>query len=383
MNAPTKRMEAVPEPAARKATPPDEIVHTVGAEGERMATPATPPKPPKRRRRLLMLSMPLLLALAGGYVWLTGGRYLTTDNAYVHQPIVNVSPDVSGRIVKVEVSENQLVPTGTPIFQMDPEPFRIALDEANAALATARLSVGQLRAAYMTAQATLAAAEHIKDVHSREFDRQKSLTGRGIASPAALDEATTVVYTAENDVKMAREGVTSAVAALGGDPAIETDEFPTVRAALAQRAAAERNLSKVEVLAPVAGIVSQIGSLNVGQYATPNTSVASIVETDKTWVDANYKETQLETLRIGQPVQVDIDAYPGAPLHGTVESIGPATGSQFSLLPAQNATGNWVKVVQRLSIRISVTPDADHPLRDGMSAHVSIDTGHSRLDTLK
>jgi membrane fusion protein (multidrug efflux system) len=380
MNVPVKRVEAAPEAAPRTSTPLHEVP---GTEVKTQAASAEVPKPPKRKRRVLMLSVPLILALGGGYVWLTGGRYVTTDNAYVHQPIVSISPDVSGRIVEVEVIENQVVAAGTPIFKMDPEPFRIALDEADAALALARLSVGQLRASYATAEAQLAAVEHIKEVQSREFDRQKTLTGRGIASAATLDQATTAVYTANSNVKLAQAGVAAAAAALGGNPEIETDAFPSVRSALAQRATAQRDLSKVTVVAPVAGNVSQIDSLNIGYYVTPNTSVASIVQSTSTWIEANYKETQLETLKIGQPVEVEIDAYPGVTLQGTVESFGAATGSQFSLIPAQNATGNWVKVVQRLSIRIGVTPDAAHPLRDGMSANVAIDTGFTRLDKLK
>ncbi|MCR8726032.1 HlyD family secretion protein [Frigidibacter sp. ROC022] len=377
MNAATKRIEAVPVPDARKAEPQVETVQPSEA-----GPPPQPAKPKKRRNRLLMLAVPLLLALGGGYVWLTGGRYVSTDNAYVHQPIVTISPDLAGRIVAVDVTENQAVAAGTPIFHLDPEPYRIALDKADAALASARLSVAQLRAAYATAQAKLTAAEQILDVRKREFDRQKALAGRGVSSSAALDEATMAVQVAENDVTLARQGVAAAAAALGGDPDIETDSFPAVRAALAQREAAERDLSKVEVVAPVAGIVSQIESLNVGQYVTPGTNVASIVETGETWIEANLKETQLESLQVGQPTSIHIDAYPGVELTGSVESIGSATGSQFSLIPAQNATGNWVKVVQRVPVRISVTPDADHPLRDGMSVTVSVDTGRTRLDKL-
>ncbi|MDR6265816.1 HlyD family secretion protein [Roseobacter sp. N2S] len=379
MNAPLKRVDPDAEPTAPVL--PSETEAEPTATEPQMTTEAE--VKPKGRRRLLMFSVPVLLALAGGYVWLTGGRYVTTDNAYVHQPMVSISPDVSGRISEVDVIENQLVQAGMPLFRLDPEPLSIALAEAEAALASAQLSVAQLRAAYDTAQAKLAATLHIKDVRDREFDRQKELASRGISSSASLDESTMAVYTSENDVSLARAAVESAAAALGGDPAIKTDDFPAVRTALAKRAAAKRNLSKAEVLAPVTGIISQIESLNVGQYVTPAATVASIVKTGETWIEANYKETQLETLKIGQPVEVDIDAYPGVKLDGIVESISSATGSQFSLIPAQNATGNWVKVVQRLSIRIGVTPDPAHPLRDGMSTSVSIDTGLSRLDKLK
>ncbi|EYD74788.1 Membrane fusion component of tripartite multidrug resistance system [Rubellimicrobium mesophilum DSM 19309] len=371
MSAAPKRIEAVPSaqpsPDAPASAPqPDEAR-----------------KPSRWRRRVLMFSVPVLLAAGGGYAWLTGGRYVTTDNAYVQQPLVPVSSDVAGRIVEVDVAENQQVEAGQAMFRLDPEPYRIALEEADAALAQARLSVAQLRSAYSTAQARLGAAQAIEEVRQRELERQESLANQGAASSAALDEATLAARSAENEVTLAQEALSAAAAALGGDPGIATDEVPAVQAALAAREAAARDLAKTLVQAPVPGLVAQVDSLNPGQYVAPGTQVASVVETGDTWIEANFKETQLADLRVGQPVEVEVDAYPDAPLHGTVESLGSATGSQFSLIPAQNATGNWVKVVQRLPVRISVEADPDHPLRGGMSAHVSVDSGHTRLDNLR
>jgi membrane fusion protein (multidrug efflux system) len=361
-------------------------VEVVEARPEAPVPQAAEPVPaPKRRggRRLLMLSVPLLLAAGGGAMWLNGGRYITTDNAYVQQPLVAVSSDVAGRIVEVNAAENQPIEAGQPVFRLDPEPYRIALKESDAALASTRQAVEQLRSAYATAQAQLAAAEAIAEVRARELERQESLADQGVSASASLDEATLAARTAENEVALAREALNGAQAALGGDPEVATDEVPSVRAALAQREAAARNLAKAEVVAPVTGILGQVESLNVGQYVTPGAMVASVVETDDTWVEANFKETQLSELQIGQAVEVEVDAYPGFTLEGTVDSIGSATGSQLSLIPAQNATGNWVKVVQRLPVRIRIEPDAEHPLRDGMSTHVSVDTGASRLDGLR
>lgn len=371
MSAAPKRIEAVPmaQPA------PDLPANAPTAE------PAA--KPSRWRRRALMFSVPLLLAAGGGTAWVTGGRYITTDNAYVQQPMVPVSADVAGRIVEVDVAENQPVEAGQPMFRLDPEPYRIALGEADANLAGARLSVAQLRSAYRTAQAQLDAAQSILEVRQRELERQESLADEGVAATAALDEATLTARAAENEVTLAREALNAAAAALGGDPEIATDDVPTVRAALAAREAAARNLDKTLVLAPVPGLVAQVASLNPGQYVAPGTQVASVVETEDTWIEANFKETQLADLQVGQPVDVEVDAYPDAPLHGTVESLGSATGSQFSLIPAQNATGNWVKVVQRLPVRIRIEADPAHPLRGGMSAQVSVDSGHSRLDSLR
>ncbi len=345
------------------------------------AAPA--PKPRSRFwRRLLILSLPIALALGGGWIWLSGGRYATTDNAYVHQPIVQVSPEVQGRIVAVDAVENQRVEAGTTLFEIDPEPLQIALDQADAALAAARLSVEQLRAARSTAEVRLQSAQSISEVRQGEFERQRSLADRGIASSAALDDVEMQARSAAGDVALARSGVAAATAALGGDPDVATDDVPAVRLALARRAEAARALAHATVTAPVAGIVSQIDSLNIGQFVQPGMQMASLVQSDLTWVEANFKETQLGKLQPGQKVTIEVDAYPGIELVGEVQSIGSATGSQFSLIPAQNATGNWVKVVQRVPVRIAIRPDATHPLRDGMSVGVSVDTGATRLDEM-
>jgi len=333
-------------------------------------------------RRLLMLALPVALVLGGGTIWLTGGRYADTDNAYVHQPIVPVSADVAGRVVEVDVAENQSVKAGDPVFRIDPAPYQIAVDRAEAALAAARLHFGELQSAYQSAETRLAAAKDIRDVRHHEYERQQTLTGRGVTSSAALDEATLAWRQAENDVRIAAQDVADAAAALGGDPDIAADDLPAVRQATADLAAARRDLDNALVRAPVAGVIAQIESLNVGQYLAPGTAGASVVEDGRTWIEANFKETQLGALKAGQPVSVSVDAYPGVTLGGKVDSIGPATGSQYALIPAQNATGNWVKVVQRLSVRIHVTPDPAHPLRDGMSVKVTVDTGQTRLDAL-
>jgi len=334
------------------------------------------------RARALILVVPLALIAGGAWVWLSGGRFVTTDNAYVHQPIVPVSSDVAGRIVEVMVGENQSVTAGEALFRVDPEPYRIALDQAEAALASARLAAEQQRTAYVTAQTRLTATEGVLDLSQREYERQKALADKGITSASALDNARLAVQSAENNVTYAGLSVREALAAIGGDPERAIDDFPAVRAALATREAAARNLAKAGILAPVAGVVSEIGSLNVGQYVGAGTEIASLVETDVSWIEANFKETQLAGLHPGQRVGVEIDAYPGVAFDGEIESISSATGSQFSLIPAQNATGNWVKVVQRIPVRIAIASDAAHPLRGGMSASVSVDTGATRLDRL-
>lgn len=342
---------------------------------------------PARKRRpgrlILMVSVPLLLAAAGGYFYLNGGRFEETDNAYVQQAKVALSADVAGRITAVNVSENQMVHAGDVLFTIDPQSYAIALDQANAALGSARVNVEQLKVGYGTAQRALEAARSTLTIQQATFDRQSALVDGGNASHATLDQPKLTLQQAQNAVVTAEQQMAAAAAALGGNPDIATDDHPAVKAALAQVALAERNLSKTEVAAPADGVVSQVASLNVGQFLAAGTTVASLVETGGSWVEANFKETQLGAIQIGMPVEVTVDAMPGSPIAGKVTSIGAATGSEFSLIPAQNATGNWVKVVQRIPVRVDFDTSTDAPLRTGMSALVSVDTGHSTLDKLQ
>jgi membrane fusion protein (multidrug efflux system) len=330
----------------------------------------------------LLISIPLLLAVGGGYYWLTGGRYEATDNANVQQAIVSLSADISGRITEVDVKENQLATAGDVLFRIDPAPYQIAFDQANASLASARLSVEQLRVNYTTAEAKLAAARQALVIQQRTQGRNTDLANRGVATAASADAALLALQQAQSAVDLDQHGVASAIAALGGDPNVKTGDTPSVKSALASVETARRNLDKTVVVAPATGIISAISSLNVGQFVATGTTIASIVATGDTWVEANFKETQLGALKDGQPADVTVDAYPGVTLHGAIDGIGAATGAQFSLIPAQNATGNWVKVVQRVPVRIKVTTTPDMPLRTGMSASVTIDTGKSRLDAM-
>jgi membrane fusion protein (multidrug efflux system) len=331
-----------------------------------------------------MVAVPLALAIAGGWFWLTGGRYVDTDNAYVEQAKLSISPDVAGRIVAVAVADNQQVKAGDKLFTLDPVPYQIALDQANAALAAARLNIQQQQVGYQTAQSKLDAAQSALEIEQRNFDRTQSLAKQGLSAQTALDDATSALQAAQTAVSVAQQAVASAAAALGGDPAGPVEEQPAVRTALAARETAQRNLSKTTVLAPADGVVSQVSSLNVGQFVAIGTTIASLVETGETWVEANFKETQLTDIVAGQPVEVSVDAYPGR-IEGKVASIGAATGSEFSLIPAQNATGNWVKVVQRIPVRIEIDQsDAAQMarLRTGMSANVTVDTGRTTLDKM-
>jgi len=369
-------------PRAEKSPPKAEAPQPQQSPQPQAAAPeAAPKKKGGSRRLILMIGVPLVLALGGGYFWLNGGRYQDTDNAYVQQAKVSISADVAGRVTSVSVGENQPVKAGAVLFTIDPQPYQIALDQANAALASARVNVEQLKVAYSTAQAQLKSAQGTLAIRQAAFDRQNALVKQGVNSSSALDDVKLSLEQAQSAVDLAQQQLAGAVAALSGDPAIKTDDHPAVRAALAAVEAAQRNLSKTTVVAPADGLVANVSSLNVGQFVAAGTTIASLVETGGTWVEANFKETQLADMRAGQPASVAIDAYPGK-LEGVVESIGAATGSEFSLIPAQNATGNWVKVVQRVPVRIKLPARAEATLRTGLSATVSVDTGKSELDKL-
>ncbi|HET7412954.1 MAG TPA: HlyD family secretion protein [Pararhizobium sp.] len=343
---------------------------------------ASPKKKRRGKRLLLMVVVPLAVVIGGGYMYLTGGRYIGTDNAYVQQTDVAISADVAGKISQVLVHENERVKAGDVLFRIDPATYKIAVDAADAALAQARLEVQQLQAAYRTAKAKLSAAQSTADIQHRALTRAEDLGKKGFATPADIDKAKLAVTQADNDVALAKQAVDSAVAALGGNPDLPVDQQPAVLTALANRAKADLDLQRTTIKAPAAGVVSQVDKLNVGQYVNEGTQMASLVETDDTWIQANFKETQLTHVQPGQKVDIGIDTYPDLDLHGTVASIGAATGSQFSLIPAQNATGNWVKVVQRIPVRIKIDPHGSKILRSGMSSSVAVDTGKSRLDRM-
>ena len=341
--------------------------------------------PPKRRKRrmlrlVLMICVPLLLAIGGAYFWLTGGRYIETDNAYVKQTMAAVSSDVAGKIIEVDVRENQKVKAGDVLFKIDPEPFRIAVDQANAALANARLQVKQLHAAYATAEAKLKADQATAEIRHRELTRSIELNGKGFAAASALDESRLAAQQADAQVELSQKGVDAAAAALDGKPSAPIDAHPTVQAAMAAKEQAMLDLARTTVKAPKDGIASQVAKVNVGQYVSEGTEMLSLVETSDTWIEANFKETQLTDMHPGQPVVVTVDTYPGLKLDGKVESIGAGTGSEFSLIPAQNATGNWVKIVQRIPVRVRVDQKGADILRAGMSSDVTVDTGKTRLE---
>ncbi len=359
-----------PTPAAQPAIAAPPPVETL----------AVPPKKKSRSLRLLlMVSVPLILVAAGGYYWVTGGRYEETENANLQQATLSIAANVPGRIVEVNVADNKPVKKGDVLFAVDPEPYKIALAQADAAVANARLGVEQLRSAYRQAQAKELSASSEVTYAQSQYDRAVDLVKKGINPQSTLDQARNDLDKAKQDLSVAVQGIDSAKAALDGNPDIATDQHPTVLAALAARDKAAFDLSQATVRAPDDGVAYKAASFRVGQYVGVGTPLFALVETGDTWIDANFKETQLTRMKPGQKAEVVLDTYPDKTFEATVQAIGAGTGAQFSLLPAQNATGNWVKVTQRIPVRLQLDDkDAELALRAGMSASVTVDTGVSR-----
>jgi membrane fusion protein, multidrug efflux system len=333
------------------------------------------PLKPKRRwgRLSLMVSVPLLLIAGAGYYYVTNDHFISTDNAYVQQDKVSISAEVGGRIVAVAVKENQRINAGDLLFRLDPRPFEIAIDQANAAIAGAQVQVIGLQASYQNSDIDIASAREDVAFFLNEYQRQSELMQRGFTTRArlqaaehALSEARSKVAVAEGNARKSRAALASGAAAPG--------DAPGVIAGQVQRKKAMLDLSRTEVRAPRGGIVSQADRLHVGQMMVAGLPAVSIVGADQSWVEANFKETDLDKMQIGQSAILTFDAYPDLKLKGHVASIGAGTGSEFSVLPAQNANGNWVKVTQRIPVRIAIDDKTSRNLIAGLSAHVRIDT---------
>ncbi|MFO1202612.1 MAG: HlyD family secretion protein [Tabrizicola sp.] len=339
--------------------------------------PAPAPAKPARplRKALLMLSVPALLVAGVGGWWLTGANTESTENAYLHQARISVAPTVGGRVVSVNVHELQPVKAGDVLFQVDPEPYQLAVAQAEAAVNGARIQVEQMKAALAQAEAQAALAADEAQYQEDELARQEELSGKGVTSTSALDEKRHASQQAREKAEVAKLTADAARAALGGDPNAATDDHPAVRAALAELDRAHYNLSVTRVSAPSDGVIYQASSFHEGVMLAAGQPVFALVETGEAWVDANFKETQLVDLAQGQTAEIVFDAAPGKTFTGTVEAIGAGTGAEFSLLPAQNATGNWVKVTQRVPVRIKLDDAAGAAaLASGLSAEVTVDT---------
>jgi membrane fusion protein (multidrug efflux system) len=320
-------------------------------------------------RLAIMLSVPLLLALGGSYFWLTGGKTVSTDNAQVNARVVQVSAEIAGRVSEVFVTENQHVRKGDLLVRLDPVPYQIALMQADAAVGNAQLSITQMESNFHAKEADTQKSVSDVNLARDTFKRQQELLARGFTTHANYDAAKAGLAAAEAEQASARSSAESAQAMLGRSSG---GGHPQVEAAIAMRDKAKYDLKRTEIRAPIDGIVSQTDKLAPGTMAMQMLPLINVVSADGYWIDANFKETQLATIKIGQRADITMDAIPGKTFAGHVIGIGAGTGSQFSVLPAQNATGNWVKVTQRVPVRVALDEKPEQPLVAGSSAHVTV-----------
>jgi membrane fusion protein, multidrug efflux system len=336
------------------------------------AEPAQPKTAKRNRSRFaVMLSLPLLLAAVGAYFWFTSGRTAATDNAYVQQDKVAVATEVGGKVIAVYVKENQTVKEGDLLYKIDPTPYLIAIAQADAQIAQAEVTVGTLRSTLAANDSEIAAARDSVKFAQENYARNDALMRRGFNTRTNMDSAHHNLVQAQQALQSAQASAAEDRARLATGSA-NTGQAPAIAAALAARAQAELQLSRTQVRAPAAGTATQMSSLHVGQMMVAGLSAVTIVSSSKSWVEANFKETDLNKMRPGQRAEVKIDAYPAMKLKGHVESLGAGTGSEFSILPAQNATGNWVKVTQRVPVRIAIEGRPAQPLIAGLSASITV-----------
>jgi len=328
----------------------------------------------QRLRWPLMLLVPVVL-LAGAYLYFSGGRYQSTDDAYTQAATVSISANVAGRVLEIFVHDNQIVKRDEPLYRLDDAPFRIAVSDAEARLASARLQIASLKSTYRQRQVELHSARDTLGFAQTQFDRNSRLLTSGIASQAQHDQALNALNLAHQQVANADQQIAVALANLGGDPDIPPERHPLVQQAQAALDRARLDLSYTLVKAPADGIVTKVEQLQVGDYIAASAPVFALVSTVDVWVEANFKEVQLAHMRPGQSATVEIDRIPDRHFSAKVVSLSPGTGSQFSMLPAENATGNWVKVVQRIPVRLQLAGvDPGFRLQAGLSASVKVDT---------
>ena len=351
-----------------------------GSVGSRAKISVAPPKSLTRfvRPVLLVLGPVVAVAAAVGF-YVTGGRYVSVDNAYVQVDKVAVATDVSGLVASVDVAEHQTVKRGDVLFRLDDAPFTIAVERAAAGLASARNELESQKSSYQQKQDEIQLLQADQVFFDREFKRQADLSSHGAATNQQLDLSQHQADTARRKLAASQHELGALAAELSGQPDLAVEQQPRYLAAKAMLDTAQYNLGRTVVRAPDNGIVANVSSLRPGQYLAAGTPGFSLVETDRIWVSANPKETELTYVQPNQPVDVTVDTYPGVVWKGTVESVSPASAAEFSMLPAQNSSGNWVKVVQRIPMRVRIQHQDGQPvLRAGMSVETEIDTGHKR-----
>src|ERR1700736_1862389 len=330
------------------------------------------------RRPLLFALLPVALVV-GGYFYVTGGAVMSTDNGYVQADMVGLSTDLARIVTQVLVHDNQKVAKGRFLFKLDPLQFQLALDRAEAQIGNTRNDLVALQASYRNMQAQVGQAQKDVDFNTVNFQRQEQLIANNFTPRATFDTARNTLQNSQQKLASLQQQLAGLAANLNGDPNAPIENHPRYKDAVAARDEAARQSAHTVVHAPFAGIVTNVPSLQPGQYLAAAATAFNIVSTDHVWVQASPKETELTYVKPGQKVAVEVDTYPGQRWTGTVDSISPASASSFSLLPAENTSGNWVKVVQRIPMRIPANnAPGKPPLRVGMSVEVNVDTGHAR-----
>ena len=360
------------------------------AQSDAPQAPAAKSSPPRPRRRIvrgvlrftmrsvLLVGIPVIAALVGLHYYVKGGRYVDTENAYVKAHIVAISADRDGRVTEVLVQDNELVETGRVLFHLDSEPAILALRKSEAQLDVVRTEIEGFRADYLESLAQREESKERVRFLQVQYKRQKLLRDKKLGRREDFDEAVHDLQMAKRRVNLLQERTRQALSKLTGDPNISVERHPRYREAVSQRDQANVQLDRTTVMAPSSGVISNM-KLQVGEYVEEGKPIFSLIESSHIWVEANLKETQLTHVHEGLSATIEIDAYPDEKWESVVEGIAPATGAEFALLPPQNATGNWVKVVQRIPVHLKITHRrAAPPLRAGMTATVSIDTKQER-----
>lgn len=369
-------------PASPQMEKPEPVIETAPSEQSAPLHPepaAVPAKAKRSRKRAILFTLLPLALIVGGYFYVTGGQVMSTDNAYIQADMVGISTDVSGIVQSIDVHDNQQMKQGDILFRLDPAVYSIALAGAKAQLGVVRNQILNLEASYKQSLAETTQAEADIPFFQKTLQRQQDLIASASASRATFDQAKHDLDAAQQKVDVAKAEAAATLAQLGGNADLPVEQNPSYLNAQSAVDNAQRNFDRTIVRAPFDGIVTNVSSLQIGSYLQASQAGFSLVSDTHMWIAASPKETELTYVRVGQPVAISVDTYPGTEWKGTVSSISPASGSSFALLPAQNTTGNWVKVVQRIPMLVSIDDMAGKPpLRVGMSVDIGVDTGHAR-----